>query len=182
LVLDVLQPHLARLYRAWETRRQLRTALAAIESGGEEERRGAIILSADNALVTLSPAALRLMREFFGGAGERILPPELADWLRTGSPTLRRQRGKRRLMIERAGELLLLEETRDELGLTPREQQIVAWVARGKTNAQIAELLWISPTTVRKHLENVYAKLGVRTRTAAAARFLGTLDDTEGTA
>jgi DNA-binding CsgD family transcriptional regulator len=85
-------------------------------------------------------------------------------------------------MIERAGDLLLLEETRDELGLTRREQQIVAWVARGKTNAQIAELLWISPTTVRKHLENVYAKLGVRTRTAAAARFLGTLDGTKGTA
>jgi DNA-binding CsgD family transcriptional regulator len=63
-----------------------------------------------------------------------------------------------------------------------RELQIVAWVAHGKTNAQIAELLWISPTTVRKHLENVYAKLGVRTRTAAAARFLGALDDALGDA
>ena len=40
-------------------------------------------------------------------------------------------------------------------------------------------MLWISPTTVRKHLENVYAKLGVRTRTAPAARFLGTLDEIE---
>jgi DNA-binding CsgD family transcriptional regulator len=35
------------------------------------------------------------------------------------------------------------------------------------------------PSTVRKHLENVYAKLGVRTRTAAAARFLNVLDDQE---
>jgi DNA-binding CsgD family transcriptional regulator len=45
------------------------------------------------------------------------------------------------------------------------------------TNAQIAEALWLSPATVRKHLEHVYAKLGVRTRTAAAARLLGVLDD-----
>jgi DNA-binding CsgD family transcriptional regulator len=63
------------------------------------------------------------------------------------------------------------------LGLTARELQVLAWVARGSTNQQIAETLWIAPTTVRKHLENIYAKLGVRTRTAAAARLLAALDD-----
>jgi DNA-binding CsgD family transcriptional regulator len=47
---------------------------------------------------------------------------------------------------------------------------------RGKTNADIAGLLWLAPSTVRKHLENVYAKLGVSTRTAAVARFLGLID------
>jgi DNA-binding CsgD family transcriptional regulator len=57
------------------------------------------------------------------------------------------------------------------------EQQILAWVARGKTNPEIAEILWITPSTLRKHLENVYAKLGVRTRTAAAARFLHVLPE-----
>jgi DNA-binding CsgD family transcriptional regulator len=71
----------------------------------------------------------------------------------------------------------VLEETQDVLGLTPRERQILAFVARGSTNREIAETLWISPSTVRKHLENIYAKLGVRTRTAAAARLLGTLND-----
>jgi DNA-binding CsgD family transcriptional regulator len=73
---------------------------------------------------------------------------------------------------------LLLEETHDELGLTAREQQILAWVARGKTNPEIAETLWIAPSTVRKHLENVYAKLGVHTRTTAIARFLGAFEAT----
>jgi len=54
--------------------------------------------------------------------------------------------------------------------VTPREQEILQWVALGKTNDEIAALLVVSTHTVRKHLENVYAKLGVHTRTAAVAR------------
>jgi DNA-binding CsgD family transcriptional regulator len=81
--------------------------------------------------------------------------------------------------VDRFGGAPLLEETRDELGLTPRETEILAWVAHGKTNPEIARILWIAPTTVRKHLENVYAKLGVHTRTAAVTRCLGVLDDEE---
>jgi DNA-binding CsgD family transcriptional regulator len=55
--------------------------------------------------------------------------------------------------------------------LTDRELQVVAWVATGKTNAEIAQRLYLSPRTVQKHLEHVYEKLGVRTRTEAAARW-----------
>lgn len=53
--------------------------------------------------------------------------------------------------------------------LTPREREIVELVAEGKTNAQVATLLWVAPSTVKKHLEHVYEKLGVGGRTAAAA-------------
>lgn len=53
-------------------------------------------------------------------------------------------------------------------GLTAREREIVDLVAEGKTNAQIAAQLWVAPSTVKKHLENVYAKLGVGRRAAAA--------------
>jgi DNA-binding CsgD family transcriptional regulator len=54
-------------------------------------------------------------------------------------------------------------------GLTPREAEVLGWVARGKTNVEIGAVLFISPLTVRKHLENIFEKLGVRTRTAAAS-------------
>jgi DNA-binding CsgD family transcriptional regulator len=54
-------------------------------------------------------------------------------------------------------------------GLTPREREILELVAQGLTNAQVARMLWISPDTVRKHLENAYGKLNVHTRTAAVA-------------
>ncbi len=54
--------------------------------------------------------------------------------------------------------------------LTPREREILAWVARGKTNREIAGALYLAPGTVRKHLDNVYAKLGVGSRAGAVAR------------
>ncbi|MCO5121994.1 MAG: DNA-binding response regulator [Burkholderiaceae bacterium] len=56
-------------------------------------------------------------------------------------------------------------------GLTPREIDVIEWVAKGKTNRDIAEILDMSPRTVNKHLEHIYAKLGVETRTAAVAQF-----------
>ncbi len=63
--------------------------------------------------------------------------------------------------------------------LTPREHEVICLVARGETNREIARALWISPNTVRKHLENIFEKLGVTTRTAAAARALGAVPDGE---
>ena len=58
------------------------------------------------------------------------------------------------------------------LPLTARERDVLRWVAAGKTDRDIAEILAISRRTVHKHLEHVYAKLGVETRTAAVMRAL----------
>jgi DNA-binding CsgD family transcriptional regulator len=66
-------------------------------------------------------------------------------------------------------QLLRTRERGDFAGLTTREHEVLDWVARGKTNAEIASILWIAPGTVRKHLDNVYAKLGVSNRAEAAA-------------
>jgi DNA-binding NarL/FixJ family response regulator len=54
--------------------------------------------------------------------------------------------------------------------LTTRESEVLNWVAHGKTDAMIATILGTSTRTVQKHLQNVYAKLGVENRTAAAMR------------
>jgi len=53
------------------------------------------------------------------------------------------------------------------LGLTAREAEILSWVVQGKTNPETGIILGIQLTTVKKHLESIYAKLGVENRTAA---------------
>lgn len=66
-----------------------------------------------------------------------------------------------------------LEELARMFGLTQREAEVLLWVAQGKTNRDIGQILGTSPRTVNKHLEHVYIKLGVETRTAAANKVLG---------
>jgi DNA-binding response OmpR family regulator/DNA-binding CsgD family transcriptional regulator len=57
--------------------------------------------------------------------------------------------------------------------LTAREAEVLYWVVKGKTNRDIGDILGSSPATVKKHLERVYVKLGVETRTAAAGMAIG---------
>jgi DNA-binding CsgD family transcriptional regulator len=61
----------------------------------------------------------------------------------------------------------------DELPVTPREREVLGWVAAGKTDRQIADILGMSPRTTQKHLQRIYEKLGVETRIAAVMRALG---------
>jgi len=68
----------------------------------------------------------------------------------------------------------------DDFALTARESEVLDLVAAGGTNAGIAERLWISPGTVKKHLEHIYTKLEVRSRTAALARTGRSLVASEG--
>ncbi len=68
-------------------------------------------------------------------------------------------------------ELLL----KDRLGLTRREAQVLLWLGQGKSNRDIAAILGLSPRTVNKHLEQIFAKLGVENRATAAALSVRTL-------
>jgi DNA-binding NarL/FixJ family response regulator len=61
------------------------------------------------------------------------------------------------------------------LGLTPRVAEVLLWVAQGKTNADIATILGISESTVKKHLLEVFLQLGVETRSAATLRAIEVL-------
>ncbi len=64
-----------------------------------------------------------------------------------------------------------------DLSLTRREGEVLSWLSKGKTNRDIAQILGLSPRTVDKHLEQIYAKLGVENRTAAAAIAVNTARD-----
>jgi DNA-binding CsgD family transcriptional regulator len=59
------------------------------------------------------------------------------------------------------------------LPVTAREREVLEWLAAGKTDREIGEILAMSPRTVQKHLQHIYEKLGVETRTAAVMRALG---------
>jgi DNA-binding NarL/FixJ family response regulator len=168
-VLDFLNPHLVSLERARENRRRLRDALALHES----TRTAVVLLEADDRVAFASSAARDLIDRYFAESGAG-LPDSVVSWLRerrraaTVEP-LRIIAGDRSLVVEFVDGALLLDERRWFPRLTAREREILELVAEGRTNAQIAERLWVSPGTVRKHLDNVYAKLGVHSRTAAAA-------------
>ncbi len=56
-----------------------------------------------------------------------------------------------------------------ELGLTARESEVLLWISRGKQNREVSEILGISPRTVNKHLEQIFAKMGVENRASATA-------------
>lgn len=93
---------------------------------------------------------------------ERRLPPDRLSALRWGG----------QVMHLRYSELLL-ENLGNLPSLSDREAEILAWVARGKSNASIGEILGISAHTVDAHLRRIYLKLGVTDRISAALRGLG---------
>lgn len=75
------------------------------------------------------------------------------------------------MVVEAAtdGALVMTEESAPPASLTPREIEVLRCVAEGRTTNDIARLLWVTPATVSKHLEHIYRKLGVSSRTAALA-------------
>jgi len=72
------------------------------------------------------------------------------------------------IIMRELSDTTVIEAMSLSLKLTAREAEVLYWVVKGKTNRDIGEIVGSSPATVKKHLERVYVKLGVETRTAAA--------------
>jgi DNA-binding CsgD family transcriptional regulator len=169
-VANALRPHLARLYEASEVKRRLRQALTL----HERSQAAVVLIDRDDRIEFANPAACDLLERAFGEF-EGFLPTQLRVTLpeggKTGHPEPARIAvGETCIVMHRVGEALLLEEEPNLPNLTRREREILDLVAEGRTNAEIATVLWLAPGTVRRHLENVFRKLGVHTRTAAVAR------------
>jgi len=71
-----------------------------------------------------------------------------------------------------------VERLQQRLQLTTREAEVLNWLAQGKSNRDIGAILSLSPRTVNKHLEQIFAKLEVENRTAAAVVAIRTIEGT----
>ncbi len=91
------------------------------------------------------------------------------------------QRGREEYLLRLSGndEISQQQLFQKKLNLTGREAEVLHWIACGKTNREIGEILSISPRTVNKHLEQVYQKIGVENRTAAASVALRTMGEVQ---
>jgi DNA-binding NarL/FixJ family response regulator len=84
---------------------------------------------------------------------------------------LEKQAFDRHAFLRTVDEVLAAHGVSDELAcLTEREREVLELVVRGMTNKEIAAALFISPNTVKRHLKAIFGKLGVHTRSAAAAK------------
>jgi DNA-binding CsgD family transcriptional regulator len=198
LLLNLLQPHLFYLYQHAAERGALTGALAALNVA-ESDDRGVIVLGRFGQVEAATPAARRLLEHYLDHSLGSTLPNALVGWVRNqrcrlnddrdlpppGAPMTLERDGRRLQIILAAEDVLLLEEetqrlqTGDGLGLTPRECEVLRQVAKGQSNGEIASILWVEPSTVRKHLEHIYEKLNVSSRTAAVARAFPSLLDTD---
>jgi DNA-binding NarL/FixJ family response regulator len=74
------------------------------------------------------------------------------------------------IVMREVSDQAVIQAMRDIFALTLREAEVLYWVVKGKTNKDVGDILGSSPMTVKKHLERVFVKLGVETRTAAAGK------------
>ena len=184
----VIEEMLARIRVHLANARMTQSARAALDVSG----RYLLAVNSQGKIVWATPQAQKMLSENLASNTEEFaLPESMLPWL------AQMQKGKTKaksqtvalpeneqLQLQYMGKLapneFLLRLAKDssadtpaefssELGLTTREGEVLSWLSKGKTNRDIAQILGLSPRTVDKHLEQIYAKLGVENRTAAAA-------------
>jgi DNA-binding response OmpR family regulator len=102
-----------------------------------------------------------------------IRPPEVLARIAAHVRTARQLQEAARSVPDAMDDTTLAARLTAAFPLTPREAEVLFWVIKGKTDRDIGDILGTSPRTVNKHLEHVFEKLGVETRTAAARVAMG---------
>jgi DNA-binding NarL/FixJ family response regulator len=186
---------LARIAAHMQNARQMKQARTALDAFGQAT---VAVRPRDRRLAWQTDLARKLLTDYLGPTDEQA-PARLLEWISEAErarreerepPALLAARGEARLLAsfhEQSGEEELIVVLREEddaqaletliaaFRLTFREAEVLHWVIKGKTNRDIADILGMSPRTVNKHLEHVFEKLGVETRTAATHLALGKL-------
>ncbi len=182
---------IARISSHLQASRLIHQTRGALDAFGQA---AIAVLPQSGKVIWQTPLARQLMLKYFAKTNVDILsdtPEPLLKWLnqlmtepnsRLTPLTIFQPEG--RLIFTPAdidGEdqwILLLREESDaaqiealmaNLRLTKREAEVLYWATKGKTNRDIGDILGTSPRTVNKHMEHVFTKLGVETRTAAAS-------------
>ena len=181
---------LARIRVHLANARLTQSARAALDVSG----RYLLAVNSTGKIMWATPQAQKLLSDTLSPDSDDdvVLPDPIPQWLdqaRKGKPgskaaIIAALPGDEQLKLQYMGKLganeFLLRLAKDsgtetpaefssELGLTTREGEVLSWLSKGKTNRDIAQILGLSPRTVDKHLEQIYSKLGVENRTAAAA-------------
>ncbi|MDY0976560.1 response regulator transcription factor [Massilia sp. CFBP9012] len=183
---------LARIRAHMRTASMVTEARSALDAFGH----AVLVAGLDGRIAWQTPLARAWMQSWFADDANRGMPARVVLWLQDAvsaraagqeTPPLVLAQGTRRLAFDLAEAqddgyftLVLREESDDAqvqglmagFALTRREAEVLHWVSKGKTNRDIGDILGTSPRTVNKHLEHVFAKLGVETRTAAASQAL----------
>jgi DNA-binding NarL/FixJ family response regulator len=181
---------LARIRVHLANARLTQSARAALDVSG----RYLLAVNSEGKIMWATPQAQKLLSDALSPDSDDdvVLPDPIPQWLdqarkgKAGSKAaiMTALPGNEQLRLQYMGKLganeFLLRLAKDsgtetpaefssELGLTTREGEVLSWLSKGKTNRDIAQILGLSPRTVDKHLEQIYSKLGVENRTAAAA-------------
>jgi DNA-binding response OmpR family regulator/DNA-binding CsgD family transcriptional regulator len=172
---------MARLATHVRNARVARLAREAVDVAGM----GTVLLDSQGRMAWRSPQAVDWLTQAFGV--EEQAHPVATQWLtrarddgeahtslKDGARLVARHMGQggpgesMLLLTQSQADDAALQRLRD-VALTPRETEVLSWLAKGKTNRDIADILGMSPRTVNKHLEHIFEKLGVETRSAATA-------------
>ncbi len=180
---------LARIAAHVRSARHTRQARNALDAFGHAAM---TVRARDARVLWQTPLARRLLADYLPESGS-FLPASAARWVQrqadvrrngtTGASytvaqsarqlvfTLHEETGEDEWLVvmREASDAAMVEALTLAFKLTQREAEVLYWVVKGKTNRDIADILGMSPATVKKHLEHVFEKLNVETRTAAAA-------------
>lgn len=178
------QEVLARLHTHARNARITRMARDAVDVAGM----GVVFVDTRGRIAWRSPQAALWLHALEEPVAPGLLPASLETALAPGAAIAVGTATGMRLSVRNLGaaalgETMLLFAIQREgpaarladAALTPRETEVLSWLAKGKTNRDIGEILGTSPRTVNKHLEHIFEKLGVETRAAAAALASGQL-------
>lgn len=188
-IAEVIGPHVLVAWRNLEALDRAKSLEEKGVPGDSGTARCLVELDDRGRPASIPECAMRWLRAYFLDCRGCDLPLSIRAWMSeqggyaAGGTPLVRRRGDRTLTLRYFSEprhrrLLLLEERTlangagqlRRAGLTQREVEVLRVLESGRSNDEAAAVLAISPRTIKKHLDNIYRKLGVTNRTAAIAR------------